>query len=69
MHIIKEKRFLGQRANKEEIRLIVLRQSLIKANSLGEKHDIGENIKALKEGLVASGRYKRFEGEIYNAPF
>ena len=69
MHIIKEKRFLGQRANKEEIRLIVLRQSLIKANSLGEKHDIGESIKVLKKGLVASGLYKRYDGEIHDPSF
>jgi len=74
MHIIKEKRFLNgllitKRPNKEEIRLVALRKSLVKAESLGEKLDIGESIKVLKKGLVASGRYKRYDGEIHNPSF
>ena len=69
MHIIKEKQFLTKRLNKEEIRLEALRKSLVKAESLGEKLDIGESIKGLKKGLVASGLYKRYDGEIHNPSF
>ena len=69
MYIIKEKEFLDKPLNKEEIRLVALRKSLYQAESLGAKYDIGERIKTLKEGLVASGRYKFFQGEIRYASY
>jgi len=64
MHIMKEKEFINEPRTKAESRLIALRKSLIQADSLGAKHDIGIKIKALKEELVSSGRYKFFQGEV-----